>query len=159
MHSSQHAVTSYFEADHDRLDVLFQRYRAQKRSDVKKAKPFFREFLKGLRRHIVWEEEVLFPFFEQATGITQGPTEVMRREHRMIAEALDKIHDKVRTLNPDSDHEEEELVAILGPHNQKEENILYPAIDQYAGPENTPLLFLQMEEIPQERFNTCCGGH
>lgn len=153
------SITAYFEADHDRLDVLLQHYHSLKSSDVKAAKPFFREFLKGLRRHIVWEEEVLFPFFEKSTGMTMGPTEVMRQEHRMIGAILDRIHDKVRQADPNTDREEVELLAVLKPHNEKEENILYPAIDQCAGAEQTASLFLAMEEIPQERFQNCCGSH
>jgi regulator of cell morphogenesis and NO signaling len=130
MQPTQKIIAAYFESDHDRLDALFNNYREKKRDDVKEAKPYFREFLKGLRRHIVWEEDVLFPFFEKASGITSGPTEVMRQEHRQIGEILDRIHDKVRKADPDTDREEEALLAVLKPHNDKEENILYPAIDQ-----------------------------
>lgn len=159
MPTTQNPVTAYFEADHDRLDSLLQQFIQKKRGDFKVAKPYFREFFKGLRRHIVWEEEVLFPFFEKASGMTMGPTEVMRQEHRLIGSILDRIHDKVRQADPNSDAEEQELFAVLKPHNDKEENILYPAIDQFAGPEQVAGLFLQMEEIPQERFQTCCGSH
>jgi len=152
-------ITAYFEADHDRLDALFNNYRKLKKEDVKKAKPYFREFLKGLKRHIVWEEEVLFPFFEKATGITQGPTEVMRLEHRKIGSILDRLHDKVRAGSADTDNEEQEVLAVLKPHNDKEENILYPAIDKHASSEVAGELFLKMEEIPAERLQACCGSH
>ena len=155
----QNPITAYFEADHDRLDNLFHQFQEMKRSDFKTAKPYFREFFKGLRRHIVWEEDVLFPFFEKANGMAMGPTEVLRQEHRMIGAILDRIHEKVRAADPNSDQEEAELLAVLGQHNHKEENILYPAIDQYADARCVPELFLQMEEIPQERFQTCCGSH
>ena len=159
MLTTQKAVTAYFEADHDRLDSSLQQFIEKKRVDFKAAKPYFREFFKGLRRHIVWEEEVLFPFFEKASGITMGPTECMRHEHRMIGAILDRMHDKVRKADPNSDSEEQELFAVLKPHNDKEENILYPVIDQFAGPEQDAGLFLAMEEIPQERFQMCCGSH
>lgn len=159
MSNTQNLITAYFEADHDRLDNLFQKYREIKRGDFKIAKPYFREFFKGLRKHIVWEEEVLFPFFEKASGMMGGPTQVMRQEHRLIGGILDRIHAKVRAADPNSDQEEEELISVLKPHNDKEENILYPAIDQFAGAEHAAELFLQMEEIPQEHFQTCCGSH
>lgn len=155
----QNLITAYFEADHDRLDSLLKKFRETKRADFKTAKPYFREFFKGLRRHIVWEEDVLFPFFEKMSGVTMGPTAVMRQEHRSIGGILDRIHAKVRAADPNSDSEENELLAVLEPHNHKEEHILYPAIDQLASDEHAPALFLQMEEIPQERFQTCCGSH
>jgi len=159
METAQKAITTYFEADHDRLDSLFSKYREKKREDVKAAKPYFREFFKGLRRHIVWEEEVLFPFFEEASGVTSGPTKVMRGEHRQIGAILDQMHDKVRKADPNTDVEEESLLAVLKPHNDKEESILYPAIDQHAGSGKAADLFLKIEEIPAERFQTCCGSH
>lgn len=155
----QNPITAYFEADHDRLDSLLKKFRETKRADFKTAKPYFREFFKGLRRHIVWEEDVLFPFFEKMSGVTMGPTAVMRQEHRIIGGILDRIHAKVRAADPNSDSEENELLTVLEPHNHKEEHILYPAIDQLAGDDHAPTLFLQMEEIPQERFQTCCGSH
>lgn len=159
MANNDNTITAYFEADHDRLDSLFQQYQQTKHSDVKAAKPYFREFFKGLKRHIVWEEDVLFPFFEQATGIAQGPTEVMRLEHRKIGAILDRLHDKVRAGNADTDTEEQEVLAVLKPHNEKEEKVLYPSIDQHASPKAASELFLKMEEIPQERLQACCGSH
>lgn len=159
METTDKTISAYFESDHNRLDVLFHQYQQIKHSDVKAAKPYFREFFKGLRRHIVWEEEVLFPFFEKVTGIMAGPTEVMRREHRQIGEILDRLHQKVRDANPDTDKEEQEVLAVLKPHNEKEENILYPAIDQASSPDVKATLFLQMEEIPEDRLKACCGSH
>lgn len=159
MANNDNIITAYFEADHDRLDSLFQQYQQTKHSDVKAAKPYFREFFKGLRRHIVLEEEVLFPFFEKTTGITAGPTEVMRREHRQIGEILDRLHQKIRDANPDTDKEEQEVLAVLKLHNEKEENILYPAIDQASSSDVKAILFLQMEEIPEDRLKACCGSH
>ena len=83
----------------------------------------------------------------------------MRREHRQIGEILDRLHQKVRDANPDTDKEEQEVLAVLKPHNEKEENILYPAIDQASSPDVKATLFLQMEEIPEDRLKACCGSH
>jgi hemerythrin superfamily protein len=53
---NQRLITAYFEADHDRLDSLFRHFQLHKRSDMEKAKSYFKVFLQGLKRHIVWEE-------------------------------------------------------------------------------------------------------
>jgi regulator of cell morphogenesis and NO signaling len=159
MKASHHPITAYYGADHDRLDALFNKYREKKQEDATAAKPYFREFFKGLRRHIVWEEDVLFPFFEKVSGSALGPTQVMRQEHRMIGEILERMHEKVRALDPNTNAEEEALISVLKPHNDKEENILYPAIDQCAGPGEAAELFLKMEEIPEDRLQACCGSH
>lgn len=153
-------VTQYFEADHNRLDTAFSRFQQLKREAFPEAKQYFKVFIKGLKRHIVWEEDVLFPLFESKTGMQNtGPTEVMREEHRRIGALLERIHDKVRKADPSSDDDEEMLLEVLGGHNHKEEMILYPAIDQTITEEEAAAAFLAMEMIPAERYDTCCGGH
>ena len=122
-------VSGYYGKDHDRLDDLFKNFQTLKRSDFAKAKENFRDFKFGLQRHIVWEEQVLFPVFEKKTGMRLGPTEVMRKEHRLIGAFLEAIHQKVKVRDPNTDTEEANLLEVLGQHNRKEELILYPAID------------------------------
>jgi regulator of cell morphogenesis and NO signaling len=91
----------------------------------------------------------------------RGPTVVMRAEHREIGRCLEALHDKVRHHDVDSEREEEELLQALGAHNQKEENVLYPAIDRLASAEEKAAAFLKIEELPEEAYRTCCGhaGH
>lgn len=150
-------VTTYYEKDHDRLDELFKNFRQYKRIDFDKAKEFFKQFKLGLQRHIIWEEEILFPVFELKTGTTEaGPTQVMRMEHRMIGTYLEQIHDQVRLHNPDTDEEEEKLLEVLSAHNQKEERILYPAIDNSLNGDELTSVFTTMENLPEDRYNTCC---
>jgi regulator of cell morphogenesis and NO signaling len=150
-------ITSYYETDHDRLDELFKEFQRLKRTDFRKAKESFREFKSGLQRHIIWEEEILFPLFEQKTGIVNGgPTEIMRKEHRLIGKFLEEIHEKVKQQNPDSDQEEQQLLNTLFLHNQKEERILYPSIDRSLTDAELSGVFVTMKTIPQERYNSCC---
>ncbi|MBI3194135.1 MAG: hemerythrin domain-containing protein, partial [Ignavibacteriae bacterium] len=128
---NQSTITNYYEADHDRLDELFKQFQQQKRSELTKAKEFFTEFRAGLLRHIVWEENILFPLFEQKTGMVHsGPTEVMRMEHRVIKKHLEAIHNSIQSGNPETDSDEQAMLNTLFAHNQKEEQILYPAIDR-----------------------------
>ena len=155
-----HIIFDFFAADHDRLDTYLSEFKRLKGSDFPAAKNYFRSFLKGLKRHIVWEEDVLFPVFEKKLGMANhGPTAVMREEHRRIGAWLDCIHEKVRKADPLTDSEEEQLLEILGAHNQKEEKVLYPAIDQLISKQEAAEIFRAMEAIPAERYETCCGGH
>jgi iron-sulfur cluster repair protein YtfE (RIC family) len=153
---NEKSVKDYFEADHDRLDGLFRQLQNLKRSDYPKAKECFKEFKFGLQRHILWEEEILFPLFERKMGTTLGPTQVMRMEHRQIREYLESIHKKVQEQNPESDQEEQMLLAVLSAHNQKEEDILYPAIDRSMSDEERTYVFNAMKNIPEERYQFCC---
>ena len=158
--SEQKTVTAFYEQDHDRLDDLFKTFQQLKRSDFLKAKEAFKEFKYGLQRHIVWEEDILFPLWEKETGITEGgATSVMRTEHRQIGQHLEAIHSKVMDQNPDSDQEEQALLNLLGSHNMKEERVLYPGIDRVASAKVRETVFQQMETIPEERYKLCCGHH
>jgi hemerythrin superfamily protein len=81
----------------------------------------------------------------------------MRAEHREIGRHLEALHDKVRRQDADSDREEESLFQALLAHNQKEENVLYPAIDRLSSAEEKVAAFRKMEELPEEVYRTCCG--
>ncbi|ULA58528.1 MAG: Hemerythrin domain-containing protein [Nitrospira sp.] len=152
-------ISVTFEQDHDRLDGLFTTFQQQKRKDVAKAKEAFVEFKFGLQRHIVWEEDVLFPKWEENSGMAEGgPTQVMRTEHRIIADCLEAIHRKVQANNPDSDMEEQRLIDVLKSHNMKEERILYPSIDQVISDQERADLYQAMKDIPEERYRSCCGS-
>jgi iron-sulfur cluster repair protein YtfE (RIC family) len=158
--SEQKTICEFYEQDHDRLDELFKTFQKLKRSDFAKAKEAFKAFKFGLQRHIVWEEDVLFPLWEEKTGMSEGgPTFVMRAEHRQIGQQLEAIHGKVADQNPDSDQEEQALLDLLGPHNMKEERVLYPAIDQLTSAEDRETVFRNMKNIPEERYKLCCGQH
>jgi iron-sulfur cluster repair protein YtfE (RIC family) len=152
-------ITTYFEQDHDRLDALLTTFHEVKRTDFARAKERFREFKFGLQRHIVWEEDLLFPLWEQHSGITEGPTAVMRAEHKRIGAALETLHGKVKQGDPECDAEEQALIALLEAHNLKEERVLYPAIDHAITEEERQSLFLRMQQIPEERYHVCCGVH
>ena len=157
---TQSNVHEYFQKDHKRLDELFKSFQELKHSDPIKAKEAFKEFKFGLQRHIVWEEDVLFPAWEHGSGFPEGgPTHVMRLEHRQIGECLEALHAKVQECDPRSDTEEQQLLRLLGAHNLKEERILYPAIEALLEDEEQASLFKAMEAIPRERYETGCGRH
>jgi hemerythrin superfamily protein len=153
-------VTAFYRKDHDRLDDLFKAFQTSKRSDFAKAKEAFKEFKVGLQRHIVWEEELLFPMWEEKTGmIEDGPTPVMRFEHSQIKQLLGAIHEKVEGQNLDTDQDEQALVNLLSSHNRKEERALYPAIDNVTSKEERATVFNNMKSIPEDRYNACCDQH
>jgi uncharacterized protein (DUF2249 family) len=123
--------------DHDRLDRLEATAFARLESgDVDGAREAWDTMVTGLRRHIRFEEEILFPAFMEATGLPleAGPVAVMLEEHReiealleMLSEALGGDQAAVLALQA-------RLHGVLGPHNAKEEQVLYPMTDQNLGP-------------------------
>lgn len=150
-------IKDYFEKDHQRLDKIFVNFQELKTSEFEKAKDSFKEFMHGLQRHIIWEEDILFPIFEEKSKITSGgPTSVMRKEHREIKGYLEKIHDKIKIKDVNSFDEEKALLETLKVHNLKEENILYPAIDKLTNIDDRKTVFEKMKNIPEEQYLKCC---
>jgi regulator of cell morphogenesis and NO signaling len=80
----------------------------------------------------------------------------MQNEHRQIGHLLESIHRKVQNSDPESDVEERMLVGLLGLHNQREEKILYPAIDRMTNRTEKHSAFSKMQNIPPERYEKCC---
>ncbi|MCA9405007.1 MAG: hemerythrin domain-containing protein [Candidatus Omnitrophica bacterium] len=142
---SNDTVTGFYSHDHDELDAYMKSFQETKKVDFSKAKKYFEEFKYGLERHIEWEESILFPLFEEKTGMKDsGPTAVMREEHKQIKVYLQTISEKLLKDDLTTDNEEELLIDLLTAHNQKEENILYPAIDNVASDEERKVVFEKM---------------
>jgi len=85
----------------------------------------------ALARHFAFEEESLFPAFEEATGLHEGPTAVMRLEHDHMRNILQSLSAAAPEHDPDGCRAElDNLFVMLQQHNAKEEGVLYPACDQ-----------------------------
>lgn len=94
----------------------------------------FELFRNQLETHFASEEELLFPAFEEATGMTSGPTEVMRGEHRQMRDLLAQMQGAVESRDSDAfGGDAETLLILMQQHNMKEENILYPMCDNALG--------------------------
>lgn len=149
---SDETISSYYSADHDRLDELFALYRSSKANEPIAARATFDEFQSGLRRHIAWEEEILFPVFESYTGMRHsGPTAVMRAEHRQIEQCLDTIGRRLHQGDVATDDDDARLVSILESHNFKEEHVLYPAIDDQVTSVERDEVFTRMARDPGQQ--------
>ncbi|MBS3798040.1 MULTISPECIES: hemerythrin domain-containing protein [unclassified Pseudoalteromonas] len=137
-------ISFYFEADHKRLDALYNQFIAQQ--GTRQASAYFHAFRQGLEQHIRWEESVLFPFFEQKTGMNQGPTRVMTIEHQEIVALNSQISEQLEHQQPIAPllHR---LESLLSEHNDKEEQVLYPMLDQRSSEEEKAALFLQITQL------------
>ena len=136
--------------DHDRLDALeASAFRMRAEGNLQAARETYAVFAAGLRRHIGFEEEILFPAFEESAGMPSdaGPTAVMRAEHREIESLISEIEAGIG--DPASPVEElrRSLHQVLGEHNLKEEGVLYPATDQMLGPEEANRLVERIQRF------------
>jgi len=133
--------------DHDRLDALEQQaFECLAAGNAAGARDAWGEFTVGLRRHIRFEEQLLFPTFEERLGIppAAGPTAVMRAEHREI-EALIEAIGRALAGEGAALPLRARLHGVLGEHNVKEERILYPATDRALRPEERDALVARIQ--------------
>uniref|UniRef100_A0A7C2Z342 Hemerythrin domain-containing protein n=1 Tax=Hydrogenobacter sp. TaxID=2152829 RepID=A0A7C2Z342_9AQUI len=128
-----HSIRDYLTEEHRRGDSLYAKLEELVRSERwKEAEEAFKAFEEDVLTHFKKEEDILFPEFERTTGITMGPTQVMRVEHAQARELLERMRsalegrDKKNFLAV-----ADTLMILLQQHNMKEEQILYPMCDQY----------------------------
>lgn len=121
--------------DHRDCDGIFARAEElASDGDWADAAEALKKFADALNAHFDAEESTLFPAFEQATGMTQGPTMVMRHEHQNMRDTLAALQYALDKQDADDfAGEAETLLIMMQQHNMKEENILYPMIDQAIG--------------------------
>jgi len=119
-------LAEFFTADHRACDALWADIEAAEAADVP---ALFAGFERALRRHLSWEEEVLFPEFEAAMGMgpNHGPTAIMRGEHDQMRALLDAMFQRVSAGDVGGLLDQgDTLLMLIQQHNVKEEQILYP---------------------------------
>ena len=124
-------ITQTMSADHHRCDRLFAEAEQAAADGQADSIQRFEQFVAAMQAHFDFEETVLFPGFEAATGSSAGPTQVMRHEHEQMRALFADIAAALQA----GDHERgldqcESLLIIMQQHNLKEEQILYPMAEQ-----------------------------
>lgn len=110
------------------------------------------EFIAEMETHFCSEEETLFPAFETATGMTMGPTRMMRIEHAQMRELFEQMHGALVARDADTfAGVAETLLILMQQHNMKEENILYPMCDRGLAPQADVLV-----PILHDRLGEAC---
>jgi len=125
-------LTAPLVADHRHCDGLFATAEdAAQRTDWAACRERFDAFRAAMLQHFEIEENVLFPAFEQATGMTMGPTAMMRSEHAQMRGLLNNMGEVIAAGRRDDYLGlSETLLLYMQQHNLKEENVLYPMSDQ-----------------------------
>jgi len=125
------ALTEPLRDHHKHCDDLFAAAEsAVAAADWAQAAPLFGGFAAALENHFHTEETVLFPTFEAATGMSGGPTQVMRYEHAQMRDLCAQMADALAARSADGfAGAAETLLILMQQHNMKEENILYPMCD------------------------------
>lgn len=125
-------IAGYMTGIHRECDELFvQAEQAIANGQWVEAGKQLAAFVQDLEHHLQQEENVLFPRFEQATGMTQGPTEMMRMEHSQMRALCQELEQAVTNENKLQGLGVcETLMILMQQHNMKEEQVLYPMTDR-----------------------------
>ena len=136
------SLQQFMGGDHRHCDDLF--YAAEEAARVGNAdacRAAFATFDHAVRQHLDVEEQLLFPRFEDATGMRMGPTVVMRGEHDEFRELLLQMQQQLDQAdlqgflgNADT------FLILMQQHNLKEENVLYPMMDQALAAQREQLI-------------------
>ncbi len=125
-------IKEYLAADHSRCDELFAQMEDNASKSLSDAKEACEEFKKETERHFQMEERVMFLEFETKTGMTQGPTAMMRQEHTQMRSLMTQMGEAIDADNKDKFFGlSETLMILLQQHNMKEEQMLYPMAQQH----------------------------
>jgi iron-sulfur cluster repair protein YtfE (RIC family) len=142
-----HTVNQYYTEDHEHLHAALHRFQSLKAGEPGKAAEACQGFKAGLERHILWEERILFRWYDQQLGhLRNCLTASLRRDHGQILVYLDEISRKLVQGNFATSDEEGRLETILRLHNQKEEEAFYPAMDQILNDEQRAAVFAAMKK-------------
>jgi len=128
-------ISSFLTQDHRACDEEFaDMENAVNSEDWEEANSKLTKFNENLIHHFNMEEKVMFPAFENKTGMTQGPTAMMRMEHDQMRGLLEDLKTDVRETNKNHFFGvSESLMMLMQQHNMKEEQMLYAMADNHLG--------------------------
>jgi hemerythrin-like domain-containing protein len=121
-------LAEYFTHDHRACDLGWADVEAAADAgDTPAMAAHWQTFQNRLLRHLAMEEQLMFPAFEAATGMTAGPTQVMRMEHEQMRGVLAQMSAAVERGDAEELVDQGDTLNILiQQHNMKEEGMLYP---------------------------------
>ena len=143
-------IQEFMAGDHRFCDGFYaQAQSAAEAGQWEKAQQAYGKFVELVLQHFCAEEHVLFPAFEETTGMSQGPTQVMRHEHQQMRALMQAALDAIKARDADEFHGHSETqFMLMQQHNAKEENVLYPMCDQRMGATSQSVLEQLQARIP-----------
>ena len=111
------------------------------KNDFEDAQKKYDDFKEETLKHFEMEENYLFLLFEEKSGMTQGPTQMMRMEHtqaKMLFSKLDEAMSQKERYRFFS--LSESLMILLQQHNAKEEQMLYTMIQSHLNADNETIV-------------------
>lgn len=127
------SIRSHYSSHHGACDELLgDTEAALDECGPQQAQAVFERFRQDMNAHFEAEEQVLFPAFEMASGMHDGPTRVMCAEHAQMRALMDQVAAGLREgTQAEVFNTLQLLYVLMRTHNLKEEQVLYPACDRF----------------------------
>jgi len=127
-------IKEFMTQDHKDCDEIFAQMEDAVVNKQDEALEKFEKFYDSLTNHFKMEEMVLFPMFDQKTGMSQGPTQVMVMEHEQMRKLLSGIEEAIESNDNDKFFGlSETLMILMQQHNMKEEQMIYSIAQEQLG--------------------------
>jgi len=142
------SIKEFLTQDHRRCDGVFAQMEEKANNDLESAKDLVEEFVADMEHHFQMEERVMFEEFEKKTGMTEGPTAMMRHEHDQMRGLMAQLKSSLEESNKDKFlGTSETLMILLQQHNMKEEQMLYPMAQQHLSAESEHIIDMMQSII------------
>ena len=134
-------IKEYLTNDHRRCDEIFASMEDAANKSLSDAKEITQNFIDASEHHFQMEERVMFAEFEQKTGMTEGPTSMMRHEHAQMRTLMKQLMDALEANDKDRYFgSSETLMILMQQHNMKEEQMLYTMAQQHLSAESERII-------------------
>jgi hemerythrin-like domain-containing protein len=143
------SISQFMTNEHRACDTTFAAAeQAAANGDWEAAEKAFLEFSNETLTHFKREEEELFPTFEEQTGSTEGPTQVMRYEHEQVKGLIGKLAEALEAQDKDAYLSLcESMMILLQQHNMKEEQMLYAMCERLLPPDLKEETLEKMKQV------------
>jgi hemerythrin-like domain-containing protein len=142
-------ISQFMTNEHRACDTTFaEAEQAAANGDWEAAEKAFLAFSNETLTHFKREEDELFPIFEEQTGSTEGPTQVMRYEHEQVKGLIGKLAEAMEAQDKDAYLSLcESMMILLQQHNMKEEQMLYAMCERLLPPDVKETTLEKMKQV------------
>jgi len=132
-------------AQHGLIEALFQAFLAESKENPKSAKKFFSEFFWEIKKHFFIEDQAIFSLSPWNDSEIKEMMQGLKKEHIAILDKLAKISENSVDENSE---EMKEFLKLITIHREKEEQKLYPLLDEKLSEAEKGLIISRVNEIP-----------
>ena len=139
------AILDIMVAQHGLLEALFQAFKDEFKENPEAAKKFLSEFSWEIKKHFFIEDQAIFALLPWKDSEILEIVRDLKKEHIIM---LDKLEKMLENLSDESGEEMQGFLKLVTSHREKEEQKLYPLLDERLPEAEKGLIISRVNEIP-----------